>query len=435
VAAPDPLVWDPDRYYDQVSLRRAFGTIDVTADQSDAVVLIDGERKGTAGKPIRDICQGDHSVDVRSPAGQASQRVRVEVDKEVRVQAKLIPTYGVVNAAARDGRSGVQSALGTLVPALRTNNFNLVPVELAEPEIASLASATGDDLRGVTDRLTGRFETQGIATLSRVAPDAEGQDFELRLFARGSSKPDVLRFSLQNESSLRRAVASLDHQLPVVRPTIGIEAVDVMRVDGAVVTSVDPNGPSAKAIVPGDVIVSIGSTTIADVTGLMAALAKATDATVTVRLRDKPAPVNISVERRPDVVSLYDSRPFNVVITELNGQLARRQMAGGSASADEQRVSQGMRLNLAAALMAVGNYAGAQQMLAEVRLDTRSGISKGTVDYLRAVCYKQLKQLAEARTLFEAASQDRGALLSERGPLISYLAREELLALGGPAQK
>jgi hypothetical protein len=183
------------------------------------------------------------------------------------------------------------------------------------------------------------------------------------------------------------------------------------------------------------VIVSIGSTTIADVTGLMAALAKATDATVTVRLRDKPAPVNISVERRPDVVSLYDSRPFNVVITELNGQLARRQMAGGSASADEQRVSQGMRLNLAAALMAVGNYAAAQQMLAEVRLDTRSGISKGTVDYLRAVCYKQLKQLAEARTLFEAASQDRGALLGERGPLISYLAREELLALGGPAQK
>jgi PDZ domain/PEGA domain len=435
VAAPDPLVWDPDRHYDEVSLRPAFGTIDVTSDQPGAVVLIDGERRGTAGKPIADICHGDHSVDVRSPAGQSSQRVRVEFDKEVRLQARLIPTYGVVNAAGRDGRAGVQRDLDAVIQALRTNNFNLVPVELSEVDVASIASATGDDLRGVTDRLIQRFETQGIATLARVAPDAEGQDLELRLVARGSSKPDVLRFSLQNESSLRRVVASLDHQVPVVRPTIGIEAVDVMRVDGAVVTRVDPNGPSARTIVPGDVIVSIGGASIADVTGLMAALAMTTDGTVSVRLRDKPATVTVVVERLPNIVSVYDSRPFNIVMTELNARLARQQLSSGAASAEEQRVNQGMRLNLATALMAVGNYSAAQQTLTEVRLESRRGISKGTVDYLRAVCYRQLKQLAEARTLFEAASQDQDALLTEHGPAISYLAREELSALGAAARE
>ena len=44
--APDALVWDPDRVYDDVSLRPAFGTLEVIADQPGAVVSIDGVSKG-----------------------------------------------------------------------------------------------------------------------------------------------------------------------------------------------------------------------------------------------------------------------------------------------------------------------------------------------------------------------------------------------------
>ena len=406
----------------------------MTADQSGAVVLIDGERRGTAGKPITDVCHGDHSVDVRSPTGQFSQRVRVEFDKEVRLQARLVPTYGVVRTAGVNTGSGAQGDLATVIQALRTDNLRFVPTELADADLASLASATGEDLRRATDRLIQRLDTQGIATVARVAADAEGRDVELRLFARGSSKPDLLRFSLQ-DSNLQRLVASLNPQIPVLKPTIGIDAVDVMRIDGAVVTSVEPGGPSAGLLVPGDVIVSVGVSLVANVAGLVATLEKAPDAVVNVRLRDKPAPVTVVVERRPNVVSVYESRPFNVVITELNARLARQQLRSGAASTEEQRLTEGMRLNLAAALMAVGNYSAAQQTLAQVRLESRHGISKGTVDYLRAVCYKQLGQLAEARALFEAASQEQYALLTEHGPAISYLAREELLALGAAARE
>jgi hypothetical protein len=400
----------------------------VTADQSGAVVLIDGERRGTAGTPITDVCHGDHSVDVRSPTGQFSERVRVEFDTEVRLQARLVPTYGLVRTAGANGGTGAHPDLATVIQALRTDNLRFVPTELADAEVASLASATGEDLRRAADRLSQRLDTQGVATVARVAADAEGRDVELRLLARGSSTPDVLRFSLQ-DSSLQRAVVSLNPQVPIVKATIGVDAVDVMRIDGAVVTSVDPNGPSAGLVMPGDVIVSVGASLVANVAALAAALEKTADATVSVRLRDKAAPVTVALERRPNVVSVYDSRPFNVVITELNAQLARQQARSGAPSADEQRRTDGMRLNLAAALMAVGNYSAAQQTLAQVRLQSRRDISKGTVDYLRAVCYKQLGQLAEARALFEAASQEPDALLAERGPAVSYLAREELLAL------
>jgi hypothetical protein len=208
-----------------------------------------------------------------------------------------------------------------------------------------------------------------------------------------------------------------------------------MRLEGAVVASVDPKGPSASVIVPGDVIVGIGVASIANVGDLIAALEKASDARVTIRLRDKPAPVNVVIQRRPDLVSVYDSRPFNIMITELNAQLARQRMQEGSSSQDEQRFTQALRLNLGAALIAIGNCPAAQQTLSEVQLESRRGISQATVDYLRAVCYKQVGQVAEARKLFEAASQDKDALLTEHGPAISYLARVELLTLGAAAQK
>jgi hypothetical protein len=431
--APDAL-WDPDRLYDPVELKPAFGTLDVSADQPGATILIDGERRGVAGKPITDVCDGDHSVEVRSPTGQFSQRVRVEFDKATRLQARLVPTYGVVRTGERSGTAGAQADVPAVVQALQTDNLKLVPVDLAEKDVALLASATGEDLRRATDLLSQRLDTQGVATVARVAADAEGRDVELRVFARGSSKPDVLRFSLQG-SSVQRAVASLNPQVSVLRPTIGIDAVDVMRLEGAVVASVDPKGPSAGVIVPGDVIVGIGVASIANVGDLIAALEKASDARVTIRLRDKPAPVNVVIQRRPDLVSVYDSRPFNIMITELNAQLARQRMQEGSSSQDEQRFTQALRLNLGAALIAIGNCPAAQQTLSEVQLESRRGISQATVDYLRAVCYKQVGQVAEARKLFEAASQDKDALLTEHGPAISYLARVELLTLGAAAQK
>jgi Tfp pilus assembly protein PilF len=132
---------------------------------------------------------------------------------------------------------------------------------------------------------------------------------------------------------------------------------------------------------------------------------------------------------------MYDVRPFNAMISELNARIARQSSRGDTPSPDEQRRLDGMRLNLAVALMAVGNYSAAQQTLGQVRIDARRGISKGTVDYLRAVCYKQLGQRDEARALFESAAQEPDALLTEHGPTVSHLATEQLLSLSADRQK
>ena len=92
VAAPDAPSGIRTVYYDDVSLRPAFGTLEVIADQPGAAVSIDGLRRGAASEPITDVCDGEHAIDVRAPTGQFSQRVTVEFAKQVRVQATLVPT-------------------------------------------------------------------------------------------------------------------------------------------------------------------------------------------------------------------------------------------------------------------------------------------------------------------------------------------------------
>ena len=166
----------------------------------------------------------------------------------------------------------------------------------------------------------------------------------------------------------------------------------------------------------------------------MAALAKATEATVSVRLRDKPAPITVAIERRPNVVSIRESsaqrRDNRLERTARTTAAAGWRGVGGRTAnrpgnpAESRYRTDGSR-----------ELFGRTTVLSDVRLESRRGISNGTVDYLRAVCYKQLKQPAEARRLFEAASQDEGARLTEFGPVISYLAKEELSALASPAQE
>ncbi len=73
-----------------------------------------------------------------------------------------------------------------------------------------------------------------------------------------------------------------------------------------------------------------------------------------------------------------------------------------------------------------------QKSLAKARLPEGQGISRGTVEYLRAWCYEQLgpEYHPEAREGFQAASAAEGATLgTHMGPLVAPLAKQHLEAL------
>jgi len=421
----DPSNLGPDRHYDGISLRRSFGTLDVAADQPDAVVFIDGESRGKAGQPIKDVCSGEHAIDIRAPTGRFSQRVQIEFEKTATVKGTLLPTFALRSLPTQDAQGSDPKELARSIDILRTKNLRFVTVD-------SPVAAQGSTILKEANTLMQQFDTQGLAVLTRVPPGADGDDLELTLLARGSSRPDVLRWSARSQTSVQRVIDRLDLQIPVVRTSLGVDAVDVLRMEGAVVSAVDPTGPSNGLIAAGDVIVGVGTSSISTVQDLVTVLSTMADATAIIRLRDKSSPVTVPLVRVPAVVNVRDDLPFNVLATELKARLARQQMVRSVSSEDVS--PQGIRLNIGVALMALGNCELALQMFSEVKLENRRGVSRGTLDYLKGMCFKQSGQLPEARAHFERASQEPDAVLTEGGPTISHLALLELGQMGQPTR-
>jgi tetratricopeptide (TPR) repeat protein len=430
--APDKATGsDPsDRHYDGISLRRSFGTLDVTVDQPDAVVFVDGENRGKAGQPITNVCSGEHAVDIRAATGRFSQRVQIEFEKTATVKGTLLPTFALRFEPAQDAQGAYPTELARSIELLRTKNLRFMTVDSPAAARGSTVSTAG--LITEANTLMQQFDTQGIAVVRRVPPAADGDDLELTLLTRGSSRPDVLRWSARNQTSVQRVIDRLDLQIPVVRASLGVDAVDVMRLEGAVISAVDPAGPSNGLIAAGDVIVGVGTSSISTVQDLVNVLSTTADATATVRLRDKSSPVTVPLARVPAVVNVRDDLPFNVVATELRARLARQQMVRSVSSGDIS--SQSIRLNTGVALMALGNCELALQMFNEVKLENRRGVSSGTLDYLKGMCAKQSGRLPEARALFERASKEPDAVLTEGGPTISHLALLELGQIGQTAR-
>ena len=422
---PERVRDDLDRVYEDVSLRRSFGTITVVADQPGAVVFVDDQPRGPASEPIREVCDGARELEVRAPTGRFSSRVLVEAEKATKVAATLLPAYALLQLAPQGPAAADARVLTRARDALRAKNIQLIPVEATTVGASLPDPASGDSFPRAAEGLMRQLDTQGLAMLAQVPADAEGRDLELRLLARDSSRPDVLRLSLQDQSSVQRAIDRLDAQLVVLRQRLGVETADVLRMDGAVVTTVHPGGPARGLIAQGDVIVGIGAASVSSVQDLKTYVDQTADTTVNVRLRDRVAPVAITLERVPTVVNVNENLTFNLMATDLKTRLGRVEASRATGNGDD-RLEQSLRLNLAVAMMAVGNWTAAEQLLSKTSLDNRYGVSRGTVDYLRGLCLKQLGKIPEARALFERAGGDTGALLTDNGPAISYLAKQQL---------
>jgi Flp pilus assembly protein TadD len=87
-----------------------------------------------------------------------------------------------------------------------------------------------------------------------------------------------------------------------------------------------------------------------------------------------------------------------------------------------------LRLNLAVALMRLGNWTAASAELSRVQLPPGPGVSNGTVQYLRGLCYEALGQSPDAERAWRAAAGDPESLLTEDGPHVKELAERKLAA-------
>jgi len=428
----------PDDYaVGPVVLQPAVASLSVSANQAGAQVFVDGQDRGAAPYKTAELCEGEHLVEVRTSFGRDVKRVDARAGSNITFEGVIKPAFAIVSASGatlpQDVRMLVERAMGgsqtvrLLAPpadqadkALKANQLSgdWLATDAGGRPVGAAAQIAGTIRKEASTRLAEAFAVQGVASVTAL----DANRVVVALLAAGSTAPDVFEVSLDNTASINAALATLDQAIPMSRPSIGITAIDVADVAGAVVAGIDANSPAAAtALKVGDVIGQAAGQPVADATALAKVVSgRAAGQNLPMEARDAAGAtkrVELPVFLTPRIIGLVEQGiPVNRVLLDLRARSA------GITDPFEQAV---VRLNTAIALGRVGEWSTAQAELRQVKLPDRPGVGNGTVQYLLGVAAEALGSRAEAEVNYKAAMATE-SLLSDDGPRVKDLAEARL---------
>jgi tetratricopeptide (TPR) repeat protein len=438
----------PDDYtLDPVKLERAIASVTLKPNQAGATVLVDGQQRGTAPMTVSDVCEGDHLVELRSGTGRFFKRLSVKTGDKVDVDATLKPAFALVSTSGTaiglntDLRLTIERALDaaqsvtlfappladlqrTLTASQLKDNwlaFDANKRPLQQSQSADLGAATRRDM---TAKIAKAFDAQGVASVT-VPSAVDRSKLVVSLLAAGSGEPDILEVTMDRPETFAAAVSQIDRAQSFFRQSIGLTAIDVADAAGAVVISVDANGPAAKAgVAAGDTITKANGQAIADAVALNALLGgRKADDELNLEIKDRAGAAkraDVKVFMAPRLVGLFDQ---TLLVNHMLLDLRSRLQSPGNPVEDSV-----LRLNLAAALARIENWSEAKTELQRVKLADGPGVSNGTVQYLLGLCSDKLGNRADAETAYRAAIASE-SLVTEDGPSVKELAEARLAEL------
>ena len=334
----------PDDYtVGPIALQHAVASLTVRANDPRAQVVVDGQARGTAPFNTADLCEGEHTVELRSQSGRFFKRLQARTGDKLTIDGVLKPAFALLSAfGGQPGGADLRLVVERLFDPSASVTLFAPPSEQVDQALKANQLPAGwlafdankrpmgnsTDLvqsmrRDLGLKLASTFGSQGVAAITVI----DRNRVVLSILAAGSDDPDVIDVSLDNADSVRRAIAQLDRMPAFFRPTIGLVGVDVADVTGVVVGGVDPNGPSGKAgIKVGDLIVKAKDQPIADAAALSAALAasKANDDLI-LDVKDRTGAIKkatVKVAMTPRLIGISDqSLLVNAILVALRSRL------------------------------------------------------------------------------------------------------------------
>ena len=432
-----------DFVLDPVKLTSAIATVVANSPQPGSTVFVDGESKGPAPFSA-ELCEGEHIVELRSQTGRFTRKVDVRPGQKIDVTGALRPAFALVSASTQgplnvDLRAAVERALEPVrsvyvfaPPADRVSDTlkasqlppDWLSFDINKRPLGVSGDVTAPMRRDLSAKIAKTFDAQGIASVTIPAPGNRNR-VVVTLLGSGNAEPDVVEFSLDRPETIAQAVTALDRPVTFLRPSIGVNMIDVADVAGAVVISVDAGGPaSASGIQTGDLIVKVGEQTVTNTAGVLTALSthNAND-TLALELKDKAGAVkkaDVKVLMTPRVIGMSDQMLLaNRLVADFRTRLL------SPSNATEESI---IRLNLAAALARLQAWNDARNELQKVKLADGPGVGNGTVQYLLGLAADNLGNRAEAETAYKAAAASE-SWITEDGPPVKELAEARLAEL------
>jgi hypothetical protein len=441
-----------------IPLRPAVATVAISSDAPGAIVFVDDKPSGPPPQTLNNICQGPHTFEVRTLAGRHLRRLDLKPGQQETFAARVRPAFAIVSdsgvnagiVGAPDLRLMAENVFQdarTLTlfasPATKTQEMvtaDQLPADwLAFDDLRQAlggAKRVGDPARrSAGTKLAKAFDAQGVAAVTRD-PVGDRSEMFLILLAPGSARPDVVRWQVDNPLSVRQALGRLDVLPPVTRSSLGLLAVDVLDVEGAVVASIDQSGGggATAGLQPGDVVTAAGGTAVTSAARLLAVVNDApAGKPLSLDVRDRSGAmkkVEVTAQRVPRLLEEHDQTVMSNVLAVQFASMVR------AASSPLDEVA--LRLNLAGALMRVDNWLDAMK-----ELDAASALAEasdfapavkaaitGSAQYLLGTCAAATGDLPGAQKAWGLAAQSSSALLTDAGEPLKELAERRLAELG-----
>ena len=419
-----------------VQLRPAVATVTVHSASAGARVYLDGEPRGTTPATLAEVCEGPHTIGVRGTHGRFSREVTITAGEDVSVEGVLKPAFALLPsgepsmAGQPDPRQRVERAFGgaerisLYVPSGAEIEAAMdgqplpsdwLAFDASRRPIGGASAMSVAARRELSARLSKALDVQGVA--AAVQPSASSPELVVSVLAAGAGQPDVVPFVAERVDSVNEAVERFDYVPPLFRHGIGAVLLEVIDGGAAtariVVATVDPNGPAGRAgISAGERIMKADGEAVVSAADFERQIGRhAAGDEIALEIADRTGAVRtvrLPVTTRARLVSVTDQTLlFNALAVALRSRLA-------AADAVEQPF---VRLNLAVALLRLGDYQGARQELSGVQLPPGEGISGGTQQYLMGLAYQGLGDTIAAEAAWRAAA-DLGGSVTEDGPLI-----------------
>ncbi len=409
-------IGEPEEY--RVARKLARESSRLTVKGSGGLVFIDGIQKGPVPYE-QDLCPKPQPqvIEVRTDRGRQIQRVTPQAGIPIPVIANPKPAIAILSQVnVREGsRDDLRLGLEAALQSADTATFFAPSADLVQRELAAEAlkpgwlsflsfDRTGQRLPpsaipmsrstrlALSTNLSKRLEVQGIAEIYVPAPDREPRALRMTYVAAGSSVPETIEINLDDQGSIRKALAVLNATYPTSSVSAGMEVADIQGAGGAVVLRQVWDLTNGVRLFPGDLIAGADGAKIDDGSAFEALVSKKKQGeqiVLQVKGKDGTKSVTLKLQNFSRVVGFLDETlPINKLI------LDSRNAALDAPNPQEQSIA---RLNLAVVLMRALNWEAALNELEKVDLKDltppQQAVSRGTVQVLSRPLFRGPRQV------------------------------------------